>query len=41
MEELMYLMQILKELKRVNQQLEELREEGKAEKIFYLEEDDE
>ena len=41
MEELMYLMQILKELKRVNQQLEELREEGKAEKIYYIEEDDE
>ena len=37
----MYLMQILKELKRVNQQLEELREEGKAEKIYYIEEDDE
>ena len=41
MEEMMYLMQILKELKRVNQQLEEVREEGKAEKIYYIEEDDE
>lgn len=40
MEEI-YLIQILEELRRLNQQIKDLRKEGKAEKIFYLEEDDE
>lgn len=40
MEEI-YLIQILEELRRLNQQIKDLREEGKAEKIYYIEEDDE